>query len=176
MVNWASTKTRSLNSQPIRSVAATGELRGLAQERPFPTKARSLKRAASSGLAALERSVLQKINQFRQQKGLSSLSLNASMTQQARQHSQDMAKCCVLSHDGFEGRVRTISASVSYKAAAENVAYNQGFSNPVGQAVNSWLKSPGHLENIMGNYNITGIGVSKNPQGEFYFTQIFILR
>ncbi len=175
MTNWGSTTTRSLNSQPIPLQAA--ELKGLNQEKPFLAKVpRSLKRAASSGIAALERSVLQKINQFRQQKGLSSLNLNAAITRQARQHSKDMASCRILSHDGFEGRVRTISMKVSYKAAAENVAYNQGFSDPVGQAMNGWLKSPGHLQNMVGNYNLTGIGIAQNAQGSFYFTQIFIKR
>lgn len=173
MTNWGS-MTRSLNSQPISSVQAA-ELKGLNQEKPFLAKVpRSLKRAASFSIAALERSVLQKINQFRQQKGLSSLSLNAAITRQARQHSKDMASCRILSHDGFEGRVRTISLKVSYRAAAENVAYNQGFRDPVGQAVNGWLKSSGHFQNIVGNYNMTGIGIAQNAQGSLYFTQIFI--
>jgi uncharacterized protein YkwD len=26
-----------------------------------------------------------------------------------------------------------------------------------------------------GNYNLTGIGVAKNAEGEYYFTQLFIL-
>ncbi|MEB3337507.1 MAG: hypothetical protein VKJ46_08605 [Leptolyngbyaceae bacterium] len=38
------------------------------------------------------------------------------------------------------------------------------------------MKSPGHLKNIKGQYNLTGIGIAKDSQGKYYFTQIFILR
>lgn len=134
------------------------------------------KRASSTATTTLERTVFQKINQYRQQKGLAALSLNSTITGQSRKHSQNMANSGNLSHDGFDGRVQIIGKTIRWKGAAENVAYNAGFSNPAAQAVNGWLKSPGHLQNIMGNYNLTGIGVAKNSQGEFYFTQIFIRR
>jgi len=42
--------------------------------------------------------------------------------------------------------------------------------------VQGWLKSPGHRKNIKGDFDVTGIGVSKNAQGDYYFTQIFIKR
>ena len=132
--------------------------------------------SAASSTAALESSVLQQINQYRKKKGLSQLSSNATITQQARQHSQDMASSRVLSHDGFDTRISTIGKSISYRSAAENVAYNMGYSAPDRQAVEGWLKSPGHLQNIEGSYTLTGIGVTKNAQGEYYFTQIFIKR
>lgn len=170
--------TRTLDFQPARSGGVATEFRGLSTERHALAQAlpRRIRRAASTSLATLERSVFQKINQYRQQKGLSSLSLNSTITQQARLHSQSMANSRVLSHDGFSTRVQTISKSIPLRAAAENVAFNKGFSDPAAQAVNGWLKSPGHLKNIMGNYNLTGVGVTKNTQGEFYFTQIFIKR
>ena len=170
--------TRSLNFQPVRSGAIATESGEFLAERHALAKAspRRNRRATSMSMAAIERSVFQKINQYRQQKGLSSLSLNTTIAQQARQHSQSMANSRDLSHNGFNSRVQTISKSISPRAAAENVAFNKGFSNPVAQAVNGWLNSPGHLQNIMGNYNLTGIGVTRNNQGEFYFTQIFIKR
>jgi uncharacterized protein YkwD len=131
---------------------------------------------ASSSMATLEQSVFQQINQYRQQQGLAPLTLNSTITGQARQHSKNMANSRTLSHNGFNTRVQTISKTIAVRGAAENVAYNAGFSNPAAQAVNGWLKSSGHLKNIMGNYNLTGVGVAKNSQGEFYFTQIFIKR
>lgn len=132
------------------------------------------RRASSTTMATLEQSVFQKINQYRQQKGLAALTLNSTITGQARQHSLNMANTRVLSHNGFDGRVKVIGQKIRWTGAAENVAYNAGFSDPVTQAVNGWLKSPGHLKNIMGNYNLTGIGVAKNSQNQIYFTQIFI--
>jgi uncharacterized protein YkwD len=178
MNRMARSTAQSLDFQPIRSGGAATELRALSSERPALAQAlpRNIRRAASSTLATLERSVFQKINQYRQQKGLSSLSMNSTITQQARQHSQSMANSRVLSHNGFSGRVQTIRGSIPLRAAAENVAFNRGFSDPVSQAVDGWIKSPGHLQNIMGNFNLTGVGVARNNQGEFYFTQIFIRR
>ena len=175
MINL-SRATRSLSSPNGSSNQAATEFRGLAQTGNLLGQAttRSIRRAASPSMATLEQSVFQKINQYRQQKGLSSLTLNSTITQQARQHSQSMAKSRILSHDGFDIRVKTIGTPIPYRAAAENVAYNMGFSDPVGQAVNGWINSAGHLRNIMGNYDLTGIGVAKNSQNEFYFTQIFI--
>jgi uncharacterized protein YkwD len=126
--------------------------------------------------AAMERSILQQINQYRQQKKLPLLATNSTITQQARQHSRSMASSRVMSHDGFSTRVANIGKAIAYRSAAENVAYNMGYSTPERQAVEGWLKSTGHRQNIEGNYNLTGIGVAKNAQGEYYFTQIFIKR
>jgi uncharacterized protein YkwD len=131
-------------------------------------------RAAAASTSAMEQAVLQQINEYRRQKGLSVLTLNATISRQARIHSQNMASSRVLSHDGFNARVQTISKSIAYRSAAENVAFNMGFANPDRQAVTGWLKSTGHRRNIEGNFGLTGIGVAKNAQGEYYFTQIFI--
>lgn len=166
-----------MSSAPTRSMATAAdpkiEFKGSGNSNPLAARARP-KRQASSTLGTLENSVFQKINQYRQQKGLSVLKKTSVITQQARQHSLNMANSRTLSHDGFDKRVQTIGKTIRYRAAAENVAYNAGFSDPVAQAVNGWLKSPGHLQNIMGNYNLTGVGVAKNSQGQVYFTQIFI--
>ncbi|MBD6618364.1 CAP domain-containing protein [Komarekiella sp. 'clone 1'] len=122
---------------------------------------------------ALEKSVFDQINRYRAAKGLPKLTLNANITKQARIHSQNMANGKVpFSHQGFERRVKAIP--LIYNSAAENVAFNQGYSNPAAEAVTGWVDSPGHLKNLKGNYNITGIGVAANQQGEVYLTQIFI--
>lgn len=71
---------------------------------------------------------------------------------------------------------RVQAIAIPYRAAAENVAYNRGYTDPVAKAVEGWLNSSGHRRNIEGNYNLTGIGVAKNSQGAYYFTQIFILK
>ncbi|MDZ7962697.1 MAG: CAP domain-containing protein [Aulosira sp. DedQUE10] len=122
---------------------------------------------------SLEKSVFDQINRYRVSKGLSKLTLNANITRQARIHSQNMANGKVpFSHQGFERRVTVLP--IIYKSAGENVAFNQGYSDPAAQAVIGWLNSPGHLKNIRGKYNLTGIGVAANKQGEVYLTQIFL--
>jgi uncharacterized protein YkwD len=121
----------------------------------------------------LENSVFEQINRYRVSNGLSKLSLNANITKQARIHSRNMAKGKVaFSHHGFEKRVNAIP--IKYNSAAENVAYNLGYNDPASEAVIGWLNSPGHLHNIKGNYNLTGIGVATNSEGEVYLTQIFL--
>jgi uncharacterized protein YkwD len=40
--------------------------------------------------------------------------------------------------------------------------------------VDAWIASRGHRQNILGNYNLTGIGIAHNKKGWGYYTQIFI--
>ncbi len=131
----------------------------------------------SASLAALEQSIHQQVNQYRQSRNLPSLKLDARISQQARGHSERMAKGTVpFSHDGFERRVQGIEREILYRKAAENVAVNQGFADPATQAVRGWIQSQGHRRNMEGKFDLTGIGVAKNGTGEYYFTQIFILK
>jgi len=121
----------------------------------------------------LEKSVFTQINQYRAKRGLKQLNLSEKISQQARIHSQNMAAGKVpFSHQGFEQRVMAIP--LKYSSAAENVAYNTGYSNPANEAVVGWLKSPGHLRNLQGKYNLTGVGVAANENGDVYLTQIFL--
>ncbi|HEY9806852.1 MAG TPA: CAP domain-containing protein [Candidatus Obscuribacterales bacterium] len=125
--------------------------------------------------STLEKSAFDQINKYRAAKGLPALTWNATIAQQARIHSQNMANGKVpFSHDGFQQRVDAIAKTVAYRGAAENVAYNQGFSDPATKAVQGWINSKGHRTNIEGNYNLSGIGVARNDKGEYYFTQVFI--
>lgn len=135
----------------------------IAQAAPAPTT------------AALEQAVLNKINAYRKSQGLAPLTLDSRITAQARLHSQDMANNRVpFGHQGFDQRLKVIGAAIPWSGSAENVAWNQGAADPVDKAVQGWLNSPGHLRNIRGDFNLTGIGVVRNAQGRIYFTQIFI--
>jgi uncharacterized protein YkwD len=84
-------------------------------------------------------------------------------------HSQKMAKTGQLSHI-----IDSAAQKRNYPTAAENVASSGDYSNPDLLAVQDWIASPAHHKNAVGNYNLTGIGVAKNSQGEYYFTQIFV--
>ncbi|HBE19845.1 MAG TPA: CAP domain-containing protein [Cyanobacteria bacterium UBA11149] len=127
--------------------------------------------------AKLEESVHQEINRYRQSRNLPPLTLNAAISKEARLHSEAMARGKVpFSHKGFPERITAIAQKIPYRSAAENVAYNQGYSNPEQQAVEGWIKSENHRQNMEGNFDLTGIGVSKNDRGEYYFTQVFIKR
>jgi hypothetical protein len=39
--------------------------------------------------------------------------------------------------------------------------------------VDGWIKSPGHRHNIVGRYNLTGIGIVRDSAGKLYYTQLF---
>ncbi|MBD2741235.1 CAP domain-containing protein [Coleofasciculus sp. FACHB-1120] len=133
--------------------------------------------SSSSNFLTLEEYTHELINQYRKSQNLPPLTLDPRISKEARAHSQAMANGAVpFSHNGFEQRAKAIDKSISYSGASENVAYNQGFSDPAKQAVEGWLKSPGHLKNIQGQYDLTGVGIAKNAKGEYYLTQIFIKR
>lgn len=142
-----------------------------------PAAAPTSPASKSSPFAAMEQSIHQQVNQYRQSRGLPPLTLDDRISQQARAHSQAMASGRVpFSHQGVEERFKAIGKSISYRAAAENVAFNQGYTDPVTQAVQGWIDSPGHRHNMEGKYELTGIGIAKNAKGEYYFTQLFIKR
>jgi uncharacterized protein YkwD len=136
---------------------------------------------ASSSITDLEKTVNQQVNQYRASRKLPPLSVDPRITQQARIHSKNMADGKVkFSHDGFEGRAKAILSegsanAIPYQSVAENVAYNLGYSDPVRNAVDGWIKSDGHRKNMEGQFNLTGIGIAKNAKGEYYFTQLFVL-
>lgn len=130
---------------------------------------------ALSSISALEQSIHQQINAYRRSHNLPPLTLDSRISAQASTHSQAMASGKVpFGHDGFDQRVQVIRRTIPYRAASENVAFNQGYSNPDVQAVQGWIKSAGHRVNIEGQYDLTGIGITRNTKGEYYFTQIFI--
>lgn len=130
-------------------------------------------KVASSAITDLEKAVNQQINQYRASKKLPPLTIDPRITKIARIHSENMASGKVrFSHDGFEGRAKAIT--IPYQSVAENVAYNFGYSDPVRNAVEGWIKSDGHRKNMEGQFNVTGIGVAKNAKGEYYFTQLFV--
>ena len=129
-----------------------------------------------SELDNLAQQVHQQVNKYRASVDLPPLKLNTQISEQAQIHSENMAQQKVeFGHQGFDSRIEALKNNIAYRRAAENVAYNQGYRDPVSEAVTGWIKSEGHRQNMVGNYNLTGIGVAKNKQGEYYFTQIFIL-
>lgn len=117
--------------------------------------------------------ILRYTNEYRQSKGKPPLTLNSEASDQAEEHSRDMARGRTgFGHEGFNDRVGTVSKQIGrVAAAAENVAYGDMDAR---QVVNGWIKSKGHRKNMLGNYNLIGIGVAKGKGGQLYFTQLFL--
>jgi uncharacterized protein YkwD len=125
-------------------------------------------------MTKLELDTYNLVNKYRQTHNLPPLMIDPAISVAAKAHSEQMARSGNMSHDGFNDRVASVSKTIIYRSAAENVAYNMGYGKPDLVAVQDWIESPGHQHNMVGRYDLTGIGVVKNAKGEYYFTQIFI--
>jgi uncharacterized protein YkwD len=132
--------------------------------------------ARTDATRALERKVFELVNDYRISRGMKRLAWNNLVSDYALVHSQNMAQNKVsFSHTGFEARMNEIAVRQPFRASAENIAMNSGYRDPAREFVEGWLKSPGHLHNIEGNFNLTGIGIAQSPDGTYYATQIFVL-
>lgn len=125
-----------------------------------------------TAISDLELEILELINQHRATLSLSSLAFHPPVQAASFQHSTNIAQGLVpFGHEGFTDRANTLIQTLNGSAASENVAMGQRSAEEV---VQGWLNSPGHRNNIEGDFNLTGISVVKNQQGENIFTQLFI--
>lgn len=133
--------------------------------------------AQSSSTAEMEAQVQEQINQIRQQQGLEPLRYNEKLAQVARDYSQKMAEQNFFEHTSPQGDTvadRVSSAGIFYFVVGENLFMGTNLPDPTSMAVQGWMESPGHRENILREeYRETGIGVWQ--QGDtYYFTQLFL--
>ncbi len=79
-------------------------------------------------------------------------------------------------HRGSKARAKKVGEFISASTIGENVARNRGYDDPVAIAVEGWMKSRGHRRNILGKYDVTGVGVAEANDGTLFFTQVFAAR
>ena len=116
--------------------------------------------------------IFSEINQYRLQQHLPKLTLNPLISKVAEEHSREMALHQIpFGHDGFQIRMHDLLSQIPANAMAENVVYV--YTN-ADEMVKLWLNSSEHRENIVGNYNLTGIGIAHDRDGRIYATQIFL--
>ncbi len=125
----------------------------------------------------MEIEILNYTNQYRAQQQLSALTMDEHVRDVARQHSLDMVERDFFDHanpDGENPGARLDKAGVTYTLWAENIARNQGYSDPAEKAMEQWIESPGHRANLI-NSSLTRLGVGVVAAGEeYYYTQLFI--
>jgi uncharacterized YkwD family protein len=139
---------------------------------PSPTPAPQV--PSTSGLTVEEQQMLDLVNKERAAMGLAALTADLELTKTARLKSQDMVDNKYFSHDSptygspFDMMEKF---GITYNAAGENIACNQG----VQAAHEALMNSPGHKANILSkDYTHIGIGiVDGGPCGKM-FTQQFI--
>ena len=123
-----------------------------------------------------EKEVLDLINAEREKVGLKALTIDKEVQNVARLKAKDMVDNNYFSHTSpkYNSPFDMLkNFKVSYRTAGENIAGNS--SNVA--AVNAWMNSEGHKENILNTaYNYTGIAVIKSPVYGKIFVQMFIGR
>lgn len=128
-----------------------------------------------------ERRAFEITNAARQQNGLTALAWDAELCRMARAHSESMAKLKFFSHEtpgGLTLKQRARAAGIlRFRVLAENIAYNQDFDDPGAFAVERWLTSSKHRDNILNrDFEASAVGTFVDSNGRVYLTQVFILR
>jgi len=142
--------------------------------------------AAGTEAAVAER-VLQLVNEARSQPRLCGdksmpvappLRHNAVLAGVAQAYSEDMAQHSYMGHRGRDGSMvndRVNRSGYRWRSLAENLASGQATPE---QAVEGWLKSPGHCASLMdARYRETGVAYaySEASLDGMYWTQLFAL-
>ncbi|MCU0239472.1 MAG: CAP domain-containing protein [Pyrinomonadaceae bacterium] len=154
-----------LKSTRPRLVTTNNEILSKSNEKP------------TINLLEIERKTFDLLNEQRILKGLTPLVWSDELAKIARLHSENMAKYKFFSHVGLDGKTaeeRARSLGVKVNGIGENISYNRGYTNPVQTAVDGWLNSSGHRNNLMQKFwQKSAIGVAVANDGTYYFTEIF---
>ena len=114
------------------------------------------------------------INDYRVSVGKTPLQIVNHISYKSQEHNLYMIENNVVNHDYFESRANNIMQVLGAVKVGENIAYNYSTPN---SALHAWLNSPGHKENLDGDYTHFGISISVNPvNGKKYYTNMFMKR
>jgi uncharacterized protein YkwD len=129
-------------------------------------------------IESLEQECLTEVNRLREMRGLGRLDMSEELLEVARYYSRRMAEERFFSHTDPEGRTvrqRVSDAGITWRVLGENLAYSNGYSNPVAASMNGWMDSDSHRRNILDpSYRKTAIGAWISADGTIYFTEIFL--
>ena len=130
---------------------------------------------------AVERRAFELTNVARAENGLPPLVWDPELCRMARVHSERMALLGFFSHETPEGSHLKERAHESgilhFRVIGENIAYNKGYDDPGGFAVERWLTSSGHRANMLYvGFQASAIGSYVAADGSTYLTQVFIAR
>ena len=111
--------------------------------------------------------------------GLAALAWNENLARVANVHSQNMAEYSFFSHRGLDDKMVSDRADAvgirGWRAIGENIAYERGHADPVAKAIQLWLDSPSHRQNMLSkDWRECAIGVAVGSDGGYYFTQVFL--
>lgn len=135
----------------------------------------------ADGANAVERRAFEQTNAARVENGLAPLVWDPELCRMAREHSEQMALQGYFSHetpDGLQLKERARANGIlHFRVIGENIAYNKGYDDPGGFAVERWLTSSGHRANMLyPGFQASAIGSYVAADGSTYLTQVFITR
>ncbi len=111
-----------------------------------------------------ERAMRCMTNYARKHAGLAPLTPSKALVASADHKAADIVRCDEFSHEACGREFTYWMLHFGYLQsdcweAAENIAWGTGRIGTVRAIFNAWLHSPGHRENILGNYTEIGIGL-----------------
>ena len=185
----AQVKAQSATSRPVARLIArtTSAPASLPNAEPrltsaaCPARERYAHASASFAATSPERRAFDLVNRERAARGEARLVWDDELASMARRHSENMARQGFFSHTDQAGRNTAARAAdcgvCGWRALAENIAYNQGYDDPAAFAVERWMISVKHRENILrAGFTHAGLGIAKASDGTLYFTQVFVTR
>lgn len=110
------------------------------------------------------------INAYRVSIGLNELKEINHISYKSEEHDHYMIANNVVNHNDFVSRSENIMKVLGAKSVSENIAYNY---NSPKAALDAWLKSPSHKQNIEGNFTHFGLSIRVSAEGKKYYTNIF---
>lgn len=129
----------------------------------------------NSNVSSYAQQVADLVNEERSKAGLSSLTMNASLSRVAQAKAEDMRDKNYFSHTSptygspFDMMKQF---GISYSAAGENIAKGQRSPESV---MTAWMNSQGHRANILNSsYEQIGVGYCTDANGNTYWVQMFI--
>ena len=186
------TKPTAPPARPVARLVSTSRQEVASRPRPrilampgmLPTTATTARvRPSAASVAATgdERRAFDLINAVRRERGQKPLVWDGALTNMARFHSENMARQNFFNHvdkDGLSTAGRADALGVQgWRALGENIAYNQGYDDPVAFAVERWMRSDKHRDNILNSqFTHAGLGVARAADGRVFFTQVFVTR
>jgi uncharacterized protein YkwD len=137
--------------------------------------------APSATVGTAERQAFDRINAERSLKGLPALVWNDRIAAVARYHSQNMLKNKFFSHQDQDGLMVNDRADrmglADWTSIGENIAFVKGFRDPIDLAIEKWMQSSAHRDNLLASrWKESAVGVAIGDDGTYYFTQVFIVR
>ena len=124
---------------------------------------------SDSHASNIEKQVVKIVNEERAKLKFAPLQIDESLMKSCDIRAKELET--KFNHDRPDGSSCFTAIEISYRAAAENIAYGQ---NSAEDVMKSWMNSDGHRKNILGeSYTHIGVGCYER-NNRLYWVQLFI--